>query len=192
MVDRLIVRDEGGDSTFTPHPEGQFAAACVDVIDMGWRVNEWQGEEKLVYKLALVFVTDTDADTNTVSMEFTASMGEKANLRHFLESWRGRSYKPEQIAQGIPVDKLAGQGALLSVEHKVSRKGRTYARIRSIAPLPQTMQPPVANGYTRPDFWAERKAEYANEAAIFRARTQPAPLDDEPIPTPGDDDDLPF
>lgn len=194
--DSITVKDEG--KKFAPHPEGTFPAVCVDVIDLGERVETWDGKEKLSYKIALVFDAGEDnADTGErfyIHPEFTASMGQRAALRAFLESWRGKSYTDDQARQGIPVDKLVGAGALLTIEHKTSASGRTYAKVRSVSPLPKGMGAPPANGYARPEFWATRKAEYAEAAARFKATTRPTTLADMPEALADDDgdDDLPF
>jgi len=56
-------------------------------------------------------------------------MNERSGLRRFLESWRGRSYTPDQAAEGVPLHLLEGLSALLTIEHRRSAKGRAYARI---------------------------------------------------------------
>jgi hypothetical protein len=188
MTDEITAQDSG--STFTPHAEGQFAAVCVDVVDLGQRVEQFAGKPpRLAPKCALVFLT-TAADKSDIAAEVTVSMGEKANLRILLESWRGKSYTPEQAAAGVPLHKLVGQPALLSVEHKRSGKGKTYAKIKTISPLPAGLPAPSADGYKRPDFWAERKKQYAEEAARFQATV--VARSEEPVQPVEEDDDLPF
>ena len=83
---------------FLPHPEGQFVAVCCDVIDLGEKVDDYPGTPpKLSPKCALVFRTgEKNADTSEaidIAQEYTVSMGEKANLRKALESWRGKPYR---------------------------------------------------------------------------------------------------
>jgi hypothetical protein len=166
MPDDVLAQDKG--SSFTPHDEGQFAAVCVDVIALGHRVEQFPGKpSRVVPKCALVFLTNTTGETKEIAAEVTVSMGEKANLRKLLEDWRGKSYTPEQAEQGVPLAKLVGHPALLTVEQKRSGKGRTYARIKTLTPLPQGMSAPSMDGYKRQEFWATRKKEYAEEAARF-------------------------
>ena len=194
MPDEVTARDHG--QGFTPHDEGQFAAVCVDTINLGQRVEQFAGRPaRIVDKCALVFVTDSEGETKDISIEFTVSMGEKANLRKFLETWRGKSYTPEQAKQGVPVHKLVGQPCLLSVEHKASAKGRTYGKIASVAPLPKKMDPPAVNGYTRAEFWLEKIAAYKAEAASWVAQQKAAAMsgDEPPLDeSQAEDDDLPF
>jgi len=193
MPDEVNARDKGGN--FTPHDEGQFAARCVDTIDLGQRIEQYQSQPaRVVDKAAIVFVTDSEGETKDIAIEFTVSMNKKANLRKFLEGWRGKSYTEEQAKKGVPLHKLVGQGALVSVEHHTSGTGRTYGKIASISPLPKSMAAPAPDGYKRPEFWAERKKRYAEEAAQWAAKVAKAQGEPQPDECSDDDsdDDLPF
>lgn len=207
--DAVVAKNE--DKPFPIHPAGQFAARCVDVIDLGEAVSDYAGQPPyLAQKVALAFWTgqlDENPEVKQVPvnvvMEFTLSMGKKSNMRAFLESWRGKSYTDEEAKQGVPVDRLYGAPALISVEHKQSGKGRMYARIKSIAPLPKQMASAVPSvesiDYTRDEWWAKKKEQYAKEAAEFRAKSRPkasaspnaSGFEDFPEANYGDDD-LPF
>src|SRR5689334_21595679 len=92
MSDEINAR--GSDSKFKPHEPGQFSAICCDVVDLGDKVESFQNQPaKLTHKCALVFITRSETgEAGEISREFTVSMGEKANLRKFLEQWRGRKY----------------------------------------------------------------------------------------------------
>ena len=201
MADRVTAKSS--DAKFTPHPEGQFVAVCVDVIDLGEKVDSGPNfPDKLSPKCVLVFRTgEKNPDTGEivdVAQEYTVSMGDKANLRKALESWRGKAYTQEQADEGVPVDKLVGNGALIGVAHKISvAKKRPYAVIQSIVGVPQAMRPtiPMGTDYKRADFWADRKKEYAEAAKKFRADAGAPPAEAEFEEFPGaldDDDDLPF
>lgn len=198
------VTAKSNDKPFPIHPEGQFAARCVDVIDLGESVVKFPGTpDYLANKVALGFYTgERDAEQGqvvNVMMEFTLSMGKKSNMRAFLESWRGRSYTDEQAKEGVPVDKLYGATALISVEQKASKSDRMYARIKSISPLPKAMESAVpsldAIAYTRDEWWTKKKEAYAQEAREFRkaigAPSNDKSFEDFPAAMDGDDD-LPF
>src|SRR5690349_5309204 len=140
--DEVTAKDSGGG--FTPHTEGQFAMFCVDVVDLGVNVEHFADQEpREVAKVALVFASgerqEKDESLVLVTSEMTNSANEKANLRKFLESWRGKSYTQEQAEQGLPLHKLHGQAALISIEHVTTRKGRKFVKISSVAPLPKAM-----------------------------------------------------
>lgn len=198
MADTITAK--GNDAKFRPHPDGQFVAQCVDAIDLGEKVEDYPGTpEKLAHKCALVFRTgeknDETGDLIDIAQEFTVSMGEKANLRKALESWRGKPYSEAQITEGVPLHKLDGNWALIAVAHKQSGKGRTYAFIQSIVGVPSAMRQalPSFPSYTRADYWQTRKDEYLKAASAFRAKHAAPPTDDDFSQATDDSDaDLPF
>lgn len=175
---------------------------CLDIIDLGINVESYmQQEPQEVPKVALVFASGerqtevAESELTLVTVEMRNSAGEKANLRKLLESWRGRSYNPEQVEAGLPLHKLHGKFALVSIEHVLTRKNKKFAKIKSISPLPPQIAPPDAKAllaeYERPKFFADRKAQYADTLKKHRA----AMGEDSPEPTPpsdDDSDDLPF
>lgn len=189
-----VINARGSKSNFTPHPEGQFLAQCVDTIDMGEKVEQYQGKPpKIVPKAVLMFrtgETNEQGQCIDIGKEFTVSMGEKANLRKALEQWRGKKYTADEAAAGVPLHKLVGQWALITVEHKVSGGGNTYGNITAIVGVPKQMQAnlPKFGTYERPEFYATRKTEYAEEVAKLR----PVTPDDDFDGGLQDDDDLPF
>jgi hypothetical protein len=202
MADKKTVKDEAP----PPHDEGQFAAICVDVIDLGLNVETYQqNPPEIKDKTVLLFRTESvrDGKPQHIHQEFSTSMGKKSNMRKFLESWRGKPYTDEEVKkQGIPLDRLEGVLCLMTVAHKVSGKGNTYAFIQSIAPLPPKMRDgaPTAEGYERAEFWAKRKAEYAASVEAHGAKTGhgakaaggSAGFADYPESMDEQDDDLPF
>lgn len=196
MPDVILVKD--APPKFQAHPEGMYVGLCVDSIDMGERVKTYPGAPtRLVPMCSLVFRTGHKNDAGEyldIQQEFAQSMGEKANLRHFLESWRGKSYTAEQLEAGVSLDKLAGQYALLTIEQKTSPTSkRTYAVIRSVSPVPPVMPKPEFPAYERPEYLMERKAEYATEATAYRTAISVRPVADYEAPAAADDDDeLPF
>src|SRR5688572_1899141 len=122
----LILRDSG--KTFTPAPEGGHSAVCVDVVDLGIVKTEWKGKEKQVHKCRIVFEIGEQMENGqpfTVSQQFTASLSEKANLRKFLEAWRGRPFTPEELA-GFDTEQLIHAPAVVQVVHR-EREGKVYA-----------------------------------------------------------------
>ena len=195
--DEVTAKNSGGD--FEAHPEGQFPAICVDVVDLGKKVDDFQGKTKVLPKVALIFASGERHKTGEkglilVTQEMTNSAADVSKLRPFLENWRGKSYTPEQIAAGLPLHKLHGQAGLITVEHKITKKGNTFAKIRSISPLPSVMPAPsgVLDEYTRPKFLLDKKAQYAKELAEHEAKTPAGDPGPELPPEEPEDDDLPF
>lgn len=206
MSDAILAK--GSDSKFQPHPAGQFVAQCVDTINLGDSVETFAGEPpKLVQKCALVFRTgernEQLGEYVDIGREFTVSMGDKANLRKFLEQWRGKPYAAEQITAGVPLEKLTGAFGLLTVAHGTAKStGRPYGIITACVGIPKQMQGATTpyTDYKRADYWDTKKKEYAEAARKFRAEMQTSAVganafdrdfgdDDFPV---GGDDDLPF
>lgn len=197
MSDAVMAR--GTESKFKPHPEGQYVAQCVDCIDLGEKVQDFPGTKHyLAPTCALVFrtgeVNEETGDFIDIAREFTVSMGEKANLRKFLEQWRGKPYTTEQIEAGVPLDKLTGNHGLLTVAHRTSGKGRTYANITACVGVPKQMAGALTKytDYVRAEYWSAKKREYAEAAAKFRGEQNATDRDDFPSALQDEDDDLPF
>ena len=82
----------------------------------------------------VTYEKDGVAQARMISREFTASFGEKSNLRKMLESWRGRTFTPDEV-KAFDISKLAGAPCMLSVIH--STKGdKTFANINGIIQVP--------------------------------------------------------
>ena len=162
----LILKDSGGN--FTPAPDGPHPAVCVDVVDLGIVETSWQGQQRSTHKCRLVFEIEETMDDGrrfTVNRQFTASLNEKASLRKFLESWRGRPFTKEELA-GFDTEQLIGAPAVIQVVH-AEREGKVYANIDSVMKLMRGMprlQPSgdyvrvrdraakaMANGHADPD-----------------------------------------
>jgi hypothetical protein len=74
-------------------------------------------------------------------------MNEKANLRAFLTSWRGKAFTEEE-AKDFDVAKLIGAPCLLNIIHKQGRKdpSKVFDEISSATPIPKGMVcPPQVN-----------------------------------------------
>lgn len=138
----IIVKGDGGN--YTPHPEGTFPAVCCDVQDLGWEEHATYGWK---YKIRLVFFCGQYTEEKevegvkkrfpmTVSKKFTASLSEKANLRAFCRSWRGKDLDAQTIKDGFDFEKMLGAEAYLQVSH-FEYQNSTYAGIDSIMRLPK-------------------------------------------------------
>ena len=126
-------------------PEGTQAAICYGVILYG-TVKTNFGDKK---KIRLIFELHGDEKMKdgrlfTVSQDFIFSCNEKATLRQFIESWRGRKYTTPELRElgGLPISKLIGQPALLSVSHTPYDES-VWVNIASIMKLPKGMAVPT-------------------------------------------------
>lgn len=190
----IIAKDSGGD--FTPHPEGQFAAVCVDVVDKGLVTSTWNGEPRERHVIRVVFQTEETLDTGKpalASRTFTLSLGEKSALRPFLESWRGKKFSAAEL-RGFDVEKLIGANAVVQIVHE-EKGDRTYDNITSVMKLMKGMTPVEPNGYIRV---CDRPDVPGAVPPKAKARTPvQAPSDFDRVPEALEDDDddnssLPF
>lgn len=137
-------------TNYAPVPAGTYAARCYSMIHVGTVLENYLGEEKELNKVRItwelptelkVFREENGEQPYSVSKEFTLSMHEKANLRKFLESWRGRGFTDEEV-KSFDVTKLLGKPCLISIIHKTSKQGSQYAVISSCSTLPKGMECP--------------------------------------------------
>lgn len=178
----IIAKDAG---SFTPHPEGQFPAVCVDVVDKGIVETTWQGKTRSRHVVRLVFQSDEQLDNGKpaiASRTFTLSLGEKSALRPFLESWRGKKFTGDELA-GFDLESLIGVGAIIQVLHE--QKGdKTYDNIVSAMKLMKGMTKLTPRDYVR-------VADRPTEPATNGQHAGPG-LDEIPEALDEADDDLPF
>ena len=146
----ITARTQSNSKKFEIIPAGSYPARCYSMIEMGTNEETYQGVSKMVNKVritwelpteTMVFKEERGPEPRVISKEFTLSMHEKANLRAFLENWRGKSFT-EKEAEAFDVTNLLGVPCLLSITHKAATNGNTYANISSVSLLPKGMECP--------------------------------------------------
>ena len=129
-------------------PAGNYPARCYSMIHIGTVEENIMGESKQLNKVRItwelptelrVFKEENGEQPMVISQEFTLSMNEKSNLRKFLESWRGKGFSEDE-AKSFDITKLLGKACMLSVIHKTTAKGNTYANISGVAAMPKGME----------------------------------------------------
>ena len=202
----------GANTARTLVPAGAHAARCYSVIDLGTQEVEFNGKIKAARKARLTWEIPSEtvewegkARPMAISKTFTLSMHEKATLRAFLKSWRGRDFNAEEL-KGFDLTKVIGASCLLNIIHE-EKNGKNYANIASIGPLPKGMaidkavNPPFAYGITDgfsgekweklSDFTRETIQKSKEYQAAFNGHVAEAPQDDGPGPE-AVVDDVPF
>lgn len=144
-----LLATAGDSKEFELCPPGNHVARCYSVVDLGYQDTEWQGVHKSVRKVRISWELPNelmdDGRPFSVSANYTLSLGEKANLRRDLQSWRGRAFTEEEL-RGFDIESVAGVPAMVNVVHNTGRDGRTYANVGSISPLPKGLEcPPAVN-----------------------------------------------
>ena len=152
----VMLTDTGGGRDFEPIAAGPHAAICDMFVDLGLQDGGKFGpKHKLYFRFQVpdhrVEYEKDGQEHNlpgVIGVQYTASLSEKALLRPFLESWRGKPFTAEELRGFNPV-KVAGIPALINVIHEPgNRQGKpvTYANISSIMPLPPGMPIPTVEG----------------------------------------------
>jgi hypothetical protein len=143
----LIATENGGGSFQLP-PEGNHLARCIRVIDLGTQTDAYNGKPKKYHRVMLgwelpdekaVFDEERGAEPFLVSKEYTLSLNERANLRHDLESWRGKGFS-EAERKAFDISRVLGAVCMVNVIHRVSAKKRKYPSVTGITPVPKGMK----------------------------------------------------
>ncbi len=146
-----IIAKEPAGRDFIPAPSGTHIAVCCDVVDLGVLEVSFGGESKQQHKVNLVWQIEEVMSDNRpymVRKRYTLSLHEKAALRKDLESWRGRTFTPEEL-QGFDLEVLIGKGCILSVIHNPGNKGGVFANIAAIMKLPKGAPTLTVRDYVR-------------------------------------------
>lgn len=129
-------------------PSGSHIARCYSMIHIGTQEFEYQGEKKQANKIRLTFelpleLKDFNGESKpiVIDKEYTLSLHEKSNLRKDLESWRGKSFSPKELAN-FDVTKLIGVACNISIIHKESNSGKEFAFISNISSLSKGVEAP--------------------------------------------------
>jgi hypothetical protein len=127
---------------------GNQVARCIRVIELGTQKKEYQGQTSwkkqtlIVWELPENLMTDGEhaGKPFTISQFYTASLGDKANLRRDLEGWRGRAFTQDEL-NGFDQRKILGQPCMLNL---IDREGKV--RIGGVSSIPRSLQvPPQVN-----------------------------------------------
>ncbi|MCX7009900.1 MAG: hypothetical protein NTY53_22105 [Kiritimatiellaeota bacterium] len=144
----LLAKNKG--NPMDPIPAGVHIATCYAVIDLGTHFNPKYNKEarKVLLQWELPecraeFVRDNQKVKlpRAISKRYTLSLGEKANLRKDLESWRGRKFTAQELA-GFDIAAIIGAPCQIQVVHEPGKDGRIYAAIAAIMALPKGLARP--------------------------------------------------
>ncbi|MDJ0503787.1 MAG: hypothetical protein PX635_00865 [Nostocales cyanobacterium LE14-WE12] len=140
-------------ANFKPIEPGTYLARAYQMIHIGTIQEEFNGEKKIHNKIRITWELPTELKQFkegeperplVISKEFTLSMHEKATLRAYLKSWRGKDFTEDE-AKSFDVTKLLGVACMISVTNKES-KGKLYAEISGVSPVMKGITvPPQVN-----------------------------------------------
>ena len=187
---------------------GTYVARCYRMIHIGTNRENILGKEKDLNKVRLywelptemhVFKEEDGEQPRVISKEFTLSLNEKANLRKFLESWRGKSFTAKELEE-FDISALIGAQCQLNIIHKEAKNGNTYLEISSVSKVmkgvkvPDQINESFVFGYDPfepekleglPEFIVD-KIKSSNE---YKAATEGATHVAPPVEEEGDEDD---
>lgn len=206
-----IIASSTGGGNYEPVPAGTYIARCFSMVHIGTVMESYQGESKLQNKVRIswelpteqkVFKEDQGEQPYTLGKEFTLSLNEKATLRKFLESWRGKAFTEDE-AKSFDISALLGVPCMLNVIHKVSKNTqKTYAEIASVSPMmrgvtcPDQITPTFVFGYDPFDEWRFNELpQYLKDKVVTSLEYLQAvnPQHTQAASAPeATDDDLPF
>ena len=158
-----LVIKESGAQHFEPAPPGLHEAVCVDVVDMGIVVGKFgpKSKVKVIWQIKML---NKEGERFQARATYTQSLMEGSNLRRDLESWRGRSFTPDEL-KAFDLEKLLGVNCQLSLKHAISKStGRTYAQVTVVLPANkgQALKP---EKYTR-EPWPAQTTEPPNQEPV--------------------------
>lgn len=144
----IIAQNNNNNTGGQTVPAGTHVARCYQIIHIGTIVDTYQGEEKLVNKVRIVFELPLEtADFGkgeqpfSIGRDFTLSMHEKSGLRAFVQGWLGKSMTDAE-ANKFDIATLLGKECMLNVMHRTANTGRTYADIKGASPIVKGMTCP--------------------------------------------------
>ena len=165
-------------------PQGQHVVVCLDVKDtLNHQRPTYENPEALETVDLTRFLFGLPDGTMIQTGEMKISAHEKSRLMAFLTGWLAG---PPIMDGTWDYCSLKGKGAMITIVHKVSQKGRTYADIASVSPVmdqlagqvPQlaSFQIPASSAEVAP---AAQPAPQVQQAAPVQAapvqQVQPAP-----------------
>lgn len=184
-----IIVSEG--STFTPHPEGQFRAVCVDVVERHNVATAWGPKNKV----RIAWQTEAlreDGKPCLASASFNANLSENGRLRPFLEAWRGKKFTTQEL-RGFDLEHLIGVQAVIQITH-TEKDGKTYDNVTAIMRPMKGVEPLEVRDYVRVQDRPQERPQDPTEVVKQDERRKAAQeLDEFPAPLEQDEDDgLPF
>jgi hypothetical protein len=151
-----------------PIADGVYQAVTTSIIDLGTQYNEHFGKSTHqvmitweIPELTIKFEKDGKEieAPRVISKKYTLSLGDKANLRKDLQSWRGRAFTDQEL-EGFDLLNVLEKNCMLQIIN-TTKDGKTYSNISSILPLYKGMTPippytkaqyySIAEGFDIPD-----------------------------------------
>lgn len=159
------VSDSGGGGDFQQVKPGTYLARSFRIVDIGTHHGEYQGKPNVRNQFILFWELPTETielngeqKPTIVSKFYTASLHEKAKLRHDLQSWRGKEFTSDEL-RGFDLTQVLGKPCFLTIISTPNGK----SKISAVTGLPKgTECPPAVNPTST--FWVNEWNEEAFNA----------------------------
>ncbi len=132
----------GGGSDWAPVPAGTHIARCVTVVDLGLQETNFGPKNQVYIGFEIPGFTvewEKDGQKHTgpglIGQTYTNSIHEKSNLGAHLTAWRGRDFS-EQEKEVFDLFNILDVPAMISVTHRTTSQGKTYANISGVMGVP--------------------------------------------------------
>lgn len=185
-------------------PEGNHLGICVRVYDMGTQNEVIEGKPKQNRKLRLgfelpdekaVFSEDKGEQPFIVDLTVNIFTSEKSNFMKTMTAWFG---KPP--GDDFDLEDLLGKPGMVNIAHKES-KGKVYANIASITPVPKAMLKSIPQPENKPVYWSiengkdsvyDKLPDFLKEMANKSIEWNTESPDDAAANQGGDEEEVPF
>lgn len=175
----LTIESSSNKQKFEPHPSGPFAAVCADVFTVE-QPNMFKGqvlasgktdERDTVTNICIAFLTTETIVIDGVTKPRYAGFWAAAKkgtteypskVREFVKGWYPKLTDEKFDAADFDFEKLIGQGAYITIGHKLKKNGDTKVEIKgAMTPPPGMPIPQIPTDFVR----HKDKAEKATAAA---------------------------
>ncbi len=189
----IIAKNNDG-SGFEKTPLGNQIAVCAFVEDIGTHAGEYMGVPNKRHQIVVCWELgkkmqegDYAGKPFMISKFYTLSLGEKANLRKDLESWRGKAFTNEEL-DGFDVENVKGVSCLLNIIEHTKQSGDKVAKIASISPIMEGMEKLTVFNEAPPEWIGEMRKKSLEYTEGQNHNVE----DDIAEPEQYTEDDLPF
>ena len=142
----FIVENTQSESKYKLVSAGSHLGRCYRIIDLGTQKSEYLGDVKLRREVEISWelhgtdddgtpLTTDDGRPLSISRTYTLSWSENSNLRKNLQSWRNKPWTDKEVSR-FDLKNILGQWAMVTVVHRPSKTGRTYANVDNLTPVP--------------------------------------------------------
>lgn len=137
---------------FKSLPNGPYAATCYGIAIVGTLEKDFQGKKSKSLYIRIFFDIPSEeytyekdgeeiTKTYVISHQITFTPSPKGNLLKLLNPWSGGVVDKEKI-KNFDVATMVGKSALITIETKPGKNGKSYTNLVGITTLPKGMPLP--------------------------------------------------